>query len=313
MTSDPAPRPTNQPTSRPENGSASRAAADAVRVPAPHTSARSTDRPDPVAEIGVLGGSGFYSWLDSAHPVDVRTPFGPPSDTPVVGTVFGRSVAFVPRHGRDHRFPPHRVNYRANLWALRSLGVRQVLAPCAVGSMRPDLGPGTLVLPDQIVDRTWGREHTVYDGIGPVVHVPFSDPFCQEGRKAVRAAGASVGWDPVEGATIMVINGPRFSTRAESRQNAARGCDLVGMTTMPEAAIARELALCYTSIAVVTDMDAGFETGDGVTQGVVFEVFARSVERLKKVLAEAVRELPPAGRCTCQRVLDGVRLPFGLP
>ncbi|MDQ1292738.1 MAG: S-methyl-5-thioadenosine phosphorylase [Actinomycetota bacterium] len=260
-----------------------------------------------------MGGSGFYSWLDSARPVAVETPFGPPSDTPVVGTVRGRSVAFIPRHGQDHRFPPHRVNYRANLWALRSLGVRQVLAPCAVGSMRPDLGPGTLVLPDQLVDRTGGREHTVYGGIGPVVHIPFSDPFCPQGQKAVREAGSSLGWEPVQGATLAVINGPRFSTRAESRQNAAQGCDLVGMTTMPEAAIARELALCYTSIAVVTDMDAGFETGEGVTQSEVFEVFARSVERLKQLLAAAVRELPPAGHCSCQRVLDGLKLPFDLP
>lgn len=131
-----------------------------------------------LAEIGIIGGSGFYSFFDSADRHRVTTPFGEPSDDVVVGEVAGRRVAFLARHGQGHRFPPHRVNYRANLWALRSVGVRQVLAPCAVGSLRPELAPGAVVVPDQVVDRTWGREHTVYDEVGPVVHVGFADPFC---------------------------------------------------------------------------------------------------------------------------------------
>ena len=268
----------------------------------------------PVAEIGVLGGSGFYSWLDDAEPVPVETPFGPPSEAPMVGSVSGRAVAFIPRHGRDHRFPPHRVNYRANLWALRALGVRQVLAPSAVGSMLPELGPGSLVVPDQVIDRTWGREHTVYGGdTGPVVHVSFADPYCPRGRSIVTAAAAAAGWPAQESATLVVINGPRFSTRAESRWHAAAGGHVVGMTGMPEASIARELALCYTSVAVVTDLDAGVEAGQGVTQAEVMATFAESVERLKSVLSAAVAALPTDDDCACRHALDGVPLPFDLP
>lgn len=266
-----------------------------------------------VAEIGVIGGSGFYSWFDGAREVPVETPFGPPSAPPVVGEVAGRRVAFVPRHGRDHRFPPHRVNYRANLWALRSLGVRQVLGPCAVGSMRTDLGPGSLVVPDQLIDRTWGREHTVYDAPGTVVHVAFADPYCARGRAAALVASVASGWPAHDGGTLLVINGPRFSTRAESRWHAAAGADVVGMTGAPEAGIARELALCYTSIAVVTDLDAGFETGDGVTHAEVFEVFGRSVERLKAMLVGVVEALPTDDACTCRQAVDGLPLPFELP
>lgn len=266
-----------------------------------------------LADVGVLGGSGFYSWLDDAREVPVDTPFGPPSDPPVVGEVAGRRVAFLPRHGRDHRFPPHRVNYRANLWALRSLGVRQVLGPCAVGSMDPALGPGSLAVPDQLVDRTWGREHTVYDAPGTVVHVSLADPYCARGRAAAGSAAAAAGWPARDGGTLVVINGPRFSTRAESRANAAAGADLVGMTGAPEAGIARELALCYTSIAVVTDLDAGVEQGDGVTHAEVMAVFGRSVERLKALLVDVAAALPTDDACPCRRAVDGLRLPFELP
>ncbi len=268
----------------------------------------------PVAEIGVLGGSGFYSWLEDARPVPVQTPFGPPSEPPMVGRVGGRGVAFVPRHGRDHRLPPHRVNYRANLWALRALGVRQVLAPCAVGSLLAELGPGSLVVPDQLIDRTWGREHTLYGGDqGPVVHVSFADPYCLRGRAVVVAAATAAGWPPRPDGTLVVVNGPRFSTRAESRWHAAAGGHVVGMTGLPEAAIARELALCYTAAAVVTDLDAGVETGEGVTHAEVMATFGRSVDRLKGVLAAAVAELPSDDACACRHALDGLPLPFDLP
>jgi 5'-methylthioadenosine phosphorylase len=268
---------------------------------------------EPVAEIGVIGGSGFYSFLEGARDVPVETPFGPPSDVPVVGEVAGRRVAFIPRHGRDHRYPPHRVNYRANLWALRVLGVRQVLGPCAVGSMRADWGPGTLVVPDQVIDRTWGRAHTVYDVEGPVVHVGFADPYCPRGRAAVATAAGAAGWTPQQPATLLVVNGPRFSSRAESLWHAAGGAQIVGMTGMPEAAIARELALCYTSAAVVTDLDAGADSGEGVTMQEVFAIFSASVERLKAVLADTVAALPSDDDCPCRRSLDGIKLPFPLP
>ncbi|MGW6282945.1 S-methyl-5'-thioadenosine phosphorylase [Kribbella sp. NPDC055071] len=253
-----------------------------------------------MADIGVIGGSGFYEFLNDARTVEVDTPFGAPSEPPMVGDLDGREVAFIPRHGADHRFPPHRVNYRANLWALRELGVRQVLAPCAVGSLNPELGPGTFVVPDQYVDRTWGRAHTVYDE-APVVHTSVADPYCPTGRATVIAAG-----NVVPAGTMVVINGPRFSTRAESQWHAAQGWSVVGMTGAPEASIARELALCYTSIAVVTDHDAGVETGAGVTQAEVFEVFGRSIERLRGLIIEVIGQLPkPDADCGCRHALDG--------
>jgi 5'-methylthioadenosine phosphorylase len=265
------------------------------------------------AEIGVIGGSGFYQFLDNAQSVPVETPFGSPSEPPIVGEVAGRRVAFIPRHGRDHRFPPQRVNYRANLWALRALGVRQVLGPCAVGSMRPEWGPGSLVVLDQLIDRTWGRQHTVFDEIGPVVHVPFADPYCPRGRATAIKAGESTGWSPQPSGTLVVINGPRFSTRAESRWHAASGADLVGMTGAPEAGIARELALCYTSLAVVTDHDAGIDAGEGVTYAEVMRTFAASIDKLKAVVAETIAQLPTDDDCTCRRSLDGMTLPIELP
>lgn len=272
----------------------------------------------PRAEIGVIGGSGFYEFLDGTERVQVETPFGAPTDDLFVGDVDGRLVAFIARHGRGHRFPPHLVNYRANLWALRSLGVRQVLAPCAVGSLRTDLGPGALVVPDQVVDRTWGRDHTVYDRLGDVVHVGFADPFCPRGRAAVVGAAARDGREVLDVATLVVINGPRFSTRAESRWHQSAGWSLVGMTGMPEAAIARELALCYTTIALVTDLDAGVDAGTSVTHAEVLRTFARSVGELKQLLRAAVSLLPPwegdaTATCGCRRALDGLSLPFALP
>jgi 5'-methylthioadenosine phosphorylase len=253
-----------------------------------------------MADIGVIGGSGFYSFLSDAQTVEIDTPFGSPSEPPVVGELDGRAVAFIPRHGADHRFPPHRVNYRANLWALRELGVRQVLGPCAVGSLKPELVPGTFVVPDQYVDRTWGREHTVYDG-QPVVHTSVADPYCPTGRATVIATG-----NVVPEGTMVVINGPRFSTRAESAWHAAQGWSIVGMTGAPEASIARELALCYTSIALVTDHDAGIRTGEGVTQAEVFKVFGESIDRLRHLLTEVIGQLPkPDADCSCHHALDG--------
>src|SRR5262249_8829148 len=157
-----------------------------------------------------------------------------------------------PRHGRDHRFPPHRINYRANMWALRSVGVRQVLAPCAVGGLRPDLGPGTLVVPDQLVARTSGRIQTYYDA--GAVHVAMAEPYCPDGRAAVLDVARSTRWSPVEDGTLVVIEGPRFSTRAESRWFSGNGWSVVGMTGYPEAVMAREMALCYTAICLVTDL-----------------------------------------------------------
>jgi 5'-methylthioadenosine phosphorylase len=265
------------------------------------------------ADVGIIGGSGLYALIDGLTEVPVETPYGLPSEPPLVGSVGDRRVAFIPRHGKDHRFPPHKVPYRANLWALRSLGVRQVLAPSAVGSLRADLGPGTLVVPDQVVDRTTGRALTYYDE--GAVHVSFADPYCPTGRRTVLHSAAHAGWSPTEGGTLVVISGPRFSSRAESKSYAAAGWSIVGMTGLPEAALARELALCYTTVALVTDLDAGVETGDGVTHAEVLKVFGREVARLRDLLIEVVTALPTEDEltCPCRSALDGLHLPFTLP
>jgi 5'-methylthioadenosine phosphorylase len=259
--------------------------------------------------VAVIGGTGFYSFLDDAEEHAVDTPYGAPSAPVSVGTVAGRRVAFLPRHGRDHRFPPHKVPYRANLWALRSLGVRQIIAPCAVGGLRPELGPGTFVVPDQLIDRTSGRTHTYYDA--GAVHVSFADPYCPDGRVTVLEAAASV--EPVDGGTMVVVEGPRFSTRAESRWFTAIGGTIVNMTGHPEAVLARELALCYTTIALVTDLDAGVEGEHGVTQEEVFRVFADNTAKLRTILLDAVTKLPVDRTCPCGHALDGLKLPIELP
>lgn len=274
--------------------------------------------PDVRAEIGVIGGSGLYDFLDDYETVEVTTPFGAPSDPLVVGEVEGRSVAFLARHGKGHRYAPHRINYRANLWALRAVGVRQVLSPCAVGSLKSDYGPGTVVVPDQIVDRTWGREHTFYEAEGPIVHVSFAEPYCPNGRHVAVDAARVSALDVVADGTLVVINGPRFSSRAESLMHQQLGWDVVGMTTMPEAALARELALCFTTVAMVTDLDAGVDGGEAVTHEEVMRVFGDNVENLKGVLRDAIGQLPAheadgVATCPCRRSLDGVELPFALP
>lgn len=274
------------------------------------------------AEIGVIGGSGFYAFLDDVTEVAVDTPYGPPSDALLLGEVAGRRVAFVPRHGRKHHLPPHTINYRANLWALRSLGVRQVLGPSAVGGLRPEYGPGTLLIPDQLVDRTKCRAQTYFDGealpdgrVPNVVHATFADPYCPVGRSVVLTAARGHHWEPVDGGTMVVIEGPAFATRAESRWHTAQGWSVVGMTGHPEAVLARELSLCYTSLTLVTDLDAGAEHGEGVSHEEVLRVFGANVARLRTVLFDAIAALPAttARDCLCTRALDGMDPGIELP
>ncbi|MBN9621169.1 MAG: S-methyl-5'-thioadenosine phosphorylase, partial [Actinobacteria bacterium] len=245
--------------------------------------------------IGVIGGSGFYSLLDEPREQVMPTPFGPTSDAITIGTLAGREVAFVPRHGAGHRHPPHLVPYRANLWALRSLGVRQVVSLSAVGSLTTALPTGTLVVPDQVADRTYGRAHTFYDGTSGVGHATFADPYCARGRAAALAAGTAH-----DGGTLVVVNGPRFSSRAESREFQSHGWSIIGMTAMPEAGLARELALCYTTLALVTDLDAGVEVGEGVTHAEVLATFAANLPRLRELLVGMLERLPAEqGDCVC--------------
>ncbi|MYS21337.1 S-methyl-5'-thioadenosine phosphorylase [Streptomyces sp. SID4948] len=274
------------------------------------------------AEIGVIGGSGFYSFLDDVTEVMVDTPYGPPSDSLFLGEVTGRRVAFLPRHGRKHHLPPHKINYRANLWALASVGARQVLGPCAVGGLRAEYGPGTLLVPDQLVDRTKSRAQSYFDGetradgqTPNVVHATFADPYCPVGRRTAVASADADGWEAVDGGTLVVVEGPRFSTRAESLWHAAQGWSVVGMTGHPEAVLARELALCYTSLNLVTDLDAGADTGEGVSHEEVLEVFAANISRMRDVLFEIIRTLPDNSErdCLCTNPLGGQEPGIVLP
>ena len=215
------------------------------------------------ADIGVFGGSGLYSFLDDVTEVAVDTPYGPPSArcTSARSAIAGSPSS--PRHGADHDFPPHRINYRANLWAMRELGVTRILAPCASGSLQPEIKPGEFVVCDQLVDRTYGREQTFFDGPG-ANHVSFADPYCSELRAVATAAGRDEGITVHDGGTVVVIQGPRFSTRAESHWYRSAGWQVINMTQYPEAYLARELGICYVSIALITDYDVGVE---GVGRG----------------------------------------------
>jgi 5'-methylthioadenosine phosphorylase len=262
-------------------------------------------------ELAVIGGSGLYALLDNAVEHDVDTPYGKPSDPITVATVGDRTVAFLPRHGRDHRFTPHRIPYRANLWALRALGVRQILAPCAVGGLRPELGPGTFVVPDQLIDRTSGRVQTYYDE--GAVHVSFADPYCPVGRETLINAADKNKLQPKDNGAMVVIEGPRFSTRAESRWFTSIGGAVVNMTGYPEAVRARELAVCYPTIALDTDLDAGVEGDHGVTQEEVFRVFGENTAKLRGVLMDALATVPLDRDCPCGHALDGLKLPIDLP
>ena len=260
-----------------------------------------------VADVAVIGGTGFYAFLDDPEEHVVETPYGAPSAPIAVGSVAGRRVAFLPRHGHGHAHPPHGIPYRANAWALRSLGVRQVLAPCAVGGLSHDVAPGDVVVPDQLVDRTSGRAQSFVEA--GAVHLPFADPYCETLSRAVVAADPQVR----SGGTMVVVEGPRFSTRAESQHYAAQGWSLINMTGHPEAALAREMLQCYTAIALVTDLDAGVEAGSGVGQEEVFALFAANLERLKTLLADVVADLPDPIGCSCATWSDGIELTYDVP
>ncbi|WP_205876338.1 S-methyl-5'-thioadenosine phosphorylase [Mycobacterium camsae] len=257
--------------------------------------------------LGVIGGTGFYTFFDSGtRTVHPDTPWGEPSAPVTIGAVGGHEVAFLPRHGAKHEYSAHTVPYRANMWALRALGVRRVFAPCAVGSLDPELGPGAVVVPDQLVDRTSGRADTYFDTGG--VHTSFADPYCPTLRGAVTAQPGVV-----NGGTMVVIQGPRFSTRAESQWFAAAGFGLVNMTGYPEAILARELELCYSAIALITDVDAGVAVGEGVKGVDVFAEFGQNIEKFKQLVRTAIGGVAAERTCTHCLRHAGVPLPFELP
>ena len=248
------------------------------------------------ADVGVFGGSGFSSFLEDSTEVVVDTPWGPPSAPITLSTVDGMRVAFLPRHGRAHELPPHRVNYRANVDAMRQLGVAALFAPFAAGSLQPHIRPGDLVVVDQLVDRTSGRAETFHDDFddGPQ-HVSFADPYDEELRALLVQVARAQGMSVHDRGTVVVVNGPRFSTRAESSWFQSFGWDVVNMTQHPEAVLAREAGLRFAGIALVTDYDAGLASDqdvEPVTQEAVFAFFEENVHRLREVLITAIEQLP---------------------
>ena len=245
------------------------------------------------AEIGIIGGSGFYEFVDDAIDVEIDTPFGDTASLIRVGDVAGRRVAFLPRHGRRHEYAAHRVPYRANVWAMASLGVRSLIGPCSCGSLQPDVHPGEFVVVDQIVDRTHGRADTFHDvgapkgtpgSEGSVHHQAFADPYDADLRSQLVRAARTTGQPVHDGGTMVVINGPRFSTRAESSWFRAMAWSVVNMTGYPEAVLAAEAGLPYATVALVTDYDAGVDGHEPVTMATVLRVMASNVERLGTLL-----------------------------
>jgi 5'-methylthioadenosine phosphorylase len=259
------------------------------------------------AEIGVFGGSGFYSLIEDAHETWIETPYGAPSDRVSLGEIAGKRVAFLARHGNDHRFPPQSINYRANLYAMKSLGVRWIVGPTVAGSLRKDVAPGSMVVCDQLADFTAGRKDTFYDG--PLVtHVSFADPYCPTLRPIAIDALRALEIETHPHGTVVVISGPRFSTRAESKWYQSQGWEVINMTQYPECYLARELEMCYVNISLITDYDVGLEGIAPVSVEAIVEVFKRNNERVKLAIGEIVKRIPIDADCSCRHALEGARL-----
>jgi 5'-methylthioadenosine phosphorylase len=264
----------------------------------------------PKAEIGVFGGSGFYKFLKGSAGIQVRTPYGKPSGKITISNVHGKKVAFLPRHGVRHEFPPHVVPYRANLHSFKQLGVSRIIAPNAVGSLRAGVRPGDLVFCDQFVNFTTGRKDTFYDG-PMTTHVSLAEPYCPQMRMVAVESAEALGIGYHGAGTVVVIQGPRFSTKAESRFFSKQGWDVINMTQYPEVALAREMEICYLNISVTTDYDAGLE-GDSMVKPVsheeVIKVFNDNMDKLRKLIVEIVKRLPERRTCSCGSALEHARL-----
>ncbi len=254
-------------------------------------------------KIGIIGGSGLYELkgFTGAQWIEVATPFGSPSDQLLTGRLDGTELVFLPRHGRGHRVLPHEINFRANVWALKKLGVTRVISVSAVGSMKEEIHPGHLVVPDQFLDRTHGRISTFF-GDGIVGHVSFGDPVCPDLAATLHAAARDAGATVHRGGTYVCINGPQFSTRAESHSYRASGVAVIGMTNLPEAKLAREAELCYATLALSTDYDCWHEGEAPVTVEAVMAVMAKNIESARKTVALAGPRADRQGaapRCGC--------------
>jgi 5'-methylthioadenosine phosphorylase len=259
------------------------------------------------AEIGVFGGSGFYSLLDDVEEREVETPFGAPSAPVAIGEIGGKRVAFLPRHGRRHELPPHKIPYRANVWAMRELGVRRLIGPNASGGLRAELALGEFVVCDQFVDRTSGRDDTFYDG-PETTHVSAADPFCPDLRRLLVDVATELDIPVRDGGTVVVTQGPRFSTRAESRWFQGMGWDVINMTAYPECYLARELELCYANVSMVTDDDVGVEGQEPVSAETVVRVFNENNVRLRELLFAVIPRIGPQPDDACANALRGARL-----
>lgn len=263
------------------------------------------------ADIGVFGGSGFYSFLEDIEEIRVDTPYGAPSDKISIAAVEGKRVAFLPRHGRDHRLPPHMINYRANVYAMKKLGVTRIIGPCAAGSLQPHVKPGDFVVCDQFVNRTWGRRDTFYDG--PITtHIGAAEPYCPEMRELAIKCAKKLDLPVHERGTVVVVQGPRFSTKAESREFSGHGWEVINMTQYPEAILARELEICYVNISLITDYDVGLEGNpdiEPVSHEAVIKVFNENIGNLRKLLIEIIKEIRVDKRgCICSEALKTARL-----
>ncbi|MGE3538895.1 MAG: S-methyl-5'-thioadenosine phosphorylase [Candidatus Tectimicrobiota bacterium] len=255
-------------------------------------------------KIGVIGGSGLYAMagLDNIREVQVDTPFGAPSDAYILGTLHGREMVFLPRHGRGHRLPPSAINFRANIYGLKSLGVEWVIAVSAVGSMREDIHPGDLVIPDQFFDRTSRRISTFFEDL--TVHIPFADPVCSLLAAALHQSARHTAGTVHYGGTYLCIEGPQFSTRAESRIFRQWGVDVIGMTNLPEARLAREAELCYATLALATDYDCWHESAADVDIASILAILQRNVQRAQEIIRQTVPQLSGARTCPCSTALQ---------
>lgn len=269
----------------------------------------------PRAEIGVFGGSGFYNLLEDFREVEIQTPFGSPSDKIMIGGFEDKKIAFLARHGREHQLPPHQIPYQANLWVMKKIGVKQIIAPAAVGSLNPLIKPGDFVICDQFVNWTKNRKDTFYNSVvieeikksERVVHLEMADPYCPELRKNIIKQCQKNNIKHHTNGTVVVIEGPRFSTKAESKFFTNQGWDIINMTVYPEVVLARELGICYVNIGLVTDWDVGLvgtENIKPVNVKEIIKVFNQNNERVKELILEVIKNVPKERKCKCDRYLD---------
>ena len=258
---------------------------------------------DKDVEIGIFGGTGIYDsgLLEDAQEVEIDTPFGKPSDKITIGVFKGRKIAFLPRHGKKHTIPPHLINFRANIWAFKELGITRIIAPSAVGSLKEEVEPGHFALPTQFLDFTKSRKGT-FSEEGNVIHISVADPFCPELHSTILKVVKNQNLKIHNDCTYVCIEGPRFSTKAESKFYRTTGADIIGMTLVPECQLAREAQMCYASISTVTDYDVWAEKP--VTAKEVIETLSKNVEKTKKVLTELIDKIPKTRTCSCAKALE---------